>query len=240
MPMIRHSKAFVFPIMDQSTVVIEGIGLSSRSHNRLRQPRSHVIRTGSKKKFMTDAHHADSQQLVEWMQRLAGCQDRDAFAGLFAYFAPRIKAYMMRSGSDNAAAEEFAQEAMLMVWRKANSFDASQASVATWVFTIARNKRIDAFRRINRPELDPDDPLLQPAAEPMQDDKVVEDQTARTIAAAMDQLPEEQAVMLRMAFYEDKAHSEIADETGLPLGTVKSRLRLAMGKLRSLLGDTEL
>ncbi|MDF1747250.1 MAG: sigma-70 family RNA polymerase sigma factor [Alphaproteobacteria bacterium] len=189
---------------------------------------------------MTDPQNADAQQLIEWMQRLAVGQDRTAFAGLFGYFAPRIKAYMMRSGSDNAAAEEFAQEAMLMVWRKANSFDANQASVATWVFTIARNKRIDAFRRINRPELDPEDPLLQPSAEPMQDDKVIEDQTAQAIAAAMEQLPEEQAVMLKMAFYEDKAHSEIADETGLPLGTVKSRLRLAMGKLRSLLGDVEL
>lgn len=189
---------------------------------------------------MTQTANPDAQSLAEWMRRLAEHQDRDAFAALFEYFAPRIKAYMMRSGSDDVSAEEFAQEAMLMVWRRAASFDPAQASVATWVFTIARNKRIDAFRRNNRPELDPDDPLLLPAAEPMQDDKLEEDQTADAIRSAMADLPAEQVRMLKMAFYEDKAHSEIAEETGLPLGTVKSRLRLAMGKLRTILGETEL
>lgn len=189
---------------------------------------------------MTQTANPDAQSLAEWMRRLAEHQDRDAFAALFEYFAPRIKAYMMRSGSDDVSAEEFAQEAMLMVWRRAASFDPAQASVATWVFTIARNKRIDAFRRNNRPELDPDDPLLLPAAEPMQDDKLEEDQTADAIRTAMADLPAEQVRMLKMAFYEDKAHSEIAEETGLPLGTVKSRLRLAMGKLRTILGDSEL
>lgn len=189
---------------------------------------------------MTQTANPDAQSLAEWMRRLAEDQDRDAFAALFEYFAPRIKAYMMRSGSDDVSAEEFAQEAMLMVWRRAASFDPAQASVATWVFTIARNKRIDAFRRSNRPELDPDDPLLLPAAEPMQDDKLGEDQTADAIRTAMADLPAEQVRMLKMAFYEDKAHSEIAEETGLPLGTVKSRLRLAMGKLRTILGDSEL
>jgi len=188
----------------------------------------------------TDTRTADAEQLVEWMHRLSTRRDRQAFAALFEYFAPRIKAYMLRSGSDMTSAEEFAQEAMLMVWRKADSFDAGQASVATWIFTIARNKRIDAFRRVNRPELDPDDPLLRPAPEPMQDDRLGEDQTAALIRSAMADLPVEQVDMLRMAFYEDKAHSEIAEETGLPLGTVKSRLRLAMGKLRGILGDTEL
>lgn len=194
----------------------------------------------SRRSKMAEMINPDAAQLVTWMKRLAADADREAFAALFDYFAPRIKAYMMRSGSDHISAEEFAQEAMLMVWRRAASFDATQASVATWVFTIARNKRIDAYRRNNRPELDPDDPLLLPAAEPMQDDKMEEDQTAEAIRSAMADLPAEQVRMLQMAFYEDKAHSEIAEETGLPLGTVKSRLRLAMGKMKNLLGDTEL
>lgn len=189
---------------------------------------------------MSETVIPDATDLAAMMRRLAEDEDRAAFAALFEYFAPRIKAYMMRSGSDDVAAEEFAQEAMLMVWRRASSFDPSQASVATWVFTIARNKRIDAFRRNNRPELDPDDPLLQPAAEPMQDDKMEEDQVAEAIRTAMAGLPAEQVRMLQMAFYEDKAHSEIAEETGLPLGTVKSRLRLAMGKMKNLLGETDL
>ncbi len=125
---------------------------------------------------------------------------------------------------------------MLTVWRRAESFDPAQASVTTWMFTIARNKRIDAYRRMNRPELDPDDPALQPEPEAMQDDTVEAGQTADAIREAIGTLPEEQAAMLRMAFFEDKAHSEIAVETGLPLGTVKSRLRLALSKMRGLLG----
>lgn len=182
----------------------------------------------------------DPAEQVRLMTRIAEDQDRSAFAALFGFFAPRIKAYMMRSGSDGVSAEEFAQEALLIVWRKAARFDAAQASVATWVFTIARNKRIDAYRRNNRPELEPDDPLLAPAPEQMQDVGVEERQTAEAIRLAMNELPEEQARMLKLAFYEDKAHSEIAEETGLPLGTVKSRLRLAMAKLRGKLGEAEI
>lgn len=189
---------------------------------------------------MGSAVDLDPAEQVRLMTLIAEDQDRSAFAELFGYFAPRIKAYMMRSGSDGVSAEEFAQEALLIVWRKAARFDSAQASVATWVFTIARNKRIDAYRRNNRPELEPDDPLLRPEPEQMQDVGVEERQTADAIKAAMDELPEEQARMLKLAFYEDKAHSEIAEETGLPLGTVKSRLRLAMAKLRGKLGDTEI
>lgn len=196
--------------------------------------------TGSRKKTVTEKDIPDAAELAACIARVAERQDRSAFAVLFRYFAPRIKAYMMRSGSDDTSAEEFAQEAMVMVWRKAGSFDPAQASAATWIFTIARNKRIDAFRRTNRPELDPNDPLLQPAAEQMQDDRVAEDQTAGALEQAMRDLPSEQAELLRLAFYEDMAHSEIAAETGLPLGTVKSRLRLAIGKLRGVLGDVDL
>jgi len=181
----------------------------------------------------------ENEHLTSMLLRVASSQDRSAFAFLFEHFAPRIKAYMMRSGSDANAAEEFAQEAMLMVWRKAESFDPSQASVSTWIFTIARNKRIDAFRRTNRPELDPNDPLLQPEPAEMQDAAIEDLQTAQSIENAISDLPKEQIDILRLAFYEDKPHSEIAEVTGLPLGTVKSRLRLALGKLRGKLGDLE-
>ena len=175
----------------------------------------------------------------ELMHRLAQNRDRQAFAALFAHFAPRIKAYLMRSGSQPDSAEELAQEAMATVWRRADSFDSSQASVATWVFTIARNKRIDAFRRMNRPELDPDDPALIPAGETAPDDAVEEGEMSSAIRTAIKSLPAEQAKMLKMAFFEDKAHSEIADETGLPLGTVKSRLRLAIARMRKQLKEYE-
>lgn len=178
-------------------------------------------------------------QHATWMRRLAENRDRGAFAELFDHFAPRVKAYLMRSGSDAEAAEELMQEAMLTVWRRAESFDASQASVATWVFTIARNKRIDVYRRTNRPDVDMNDPALVPEAEQQPDEALADQQESSVLRRAISELPEEQAKMLRMAFYEDKAHSEIADETGLPLGTVKSRLRLAIGRMRKMVTELE-
>lgn len=186
---------------------------------------------------MTDRTTTEAERLVAWLTQVAQQRDRDAFAGLFAYFAPRLKAYMIRSGSDSIQAEEFAQETMLTVWRKADRFDPAQASASTWIFTIARNKRIDAYRRGSRPEFDPQDPLLQPTAETPPDDSVAAGQTATVLRQAVSELPAEQASLLTLAFYEDMAHSEIAERTGLPLGTVKSRLRLAIGKLRNALGD---
>lgn len=183
------------------------------------------------------AADAGPAEHAAWMQAIAEQRSKAAFARLFAHFAPRIKAYLMRSGSDEGSAEELVQEAMLTVWRRAESFDVAQASVATWMFTIARNKRIDAYRRTKRPELDPDDPALAPQPEAMQDEVVGAGQAADAIRQAIAELPEEQAEMLRLAFFEDKAHSEIAEETGLPLGTVKSRLRLAIGKMRGLVDD---
>jgi len=181
----------------------------------------------------------DGAQLVAWMTAVAGSRDRAAFAGLFAYFAPRLKSYVMRLGADNAMAEEVVQEAMLMVWRKAESFDARQAGVSTWVFTIARNKRIDKLRRERRPELDPNDPALvpAPAADPV--DVVAADQDGTRLRAAIETLPEEQSNLLRMSYFEDKSHREIADELDIPLGTVKSRLRLALAKLRAQLQDED-
>lgn len=184
---------------------------------------------------MAEASDESPATQAEWIRLIAEDKNKPAFAKLFGHYAPRIKAYLMRSGSEAAAAEELVQETMLTVWRRAESFDPKQASVATWMFTIARNKRIDAFRRNNRPELDPNDPALTPQPETMQDDAVGTQQVSDAVREAMSDLPDEQAEMLTMAFFEEKAHSEIANETGLPLGTVKSRLRLAMSKMRGLL-----
>lgn len=173
------------------------------------------------------------------MIRVAEARDKRAFEALFTHFGPRVKAYLMRSGSNPDSAEELAQEAMATVWRRADSFDPSQASAATWIFTIARNKRIDAYRRLNRPELDPEDPALIPQAEIAPDQVVEEGEMSDAIRSAVKTLPAEQADMLKMAFFEDKAHSEIAEETGLPLGTVKSRLRLAIARMRKQLKEFE-
>jgi RNA polymerase sigma-70 factor (ECF subfamily) len=170
---------------------------------------------------------------------IAAERDRRAFAALFRHFAPRLKAYLMRLGAEAGQAEELAQESMIMVWRRAETFDPTQASAATWIFRIARNKRIDALRRERRPELDPEDPCLQPESAPAADRQVERRQTDERIRAALALLPEEQAEVVRMAYFDDMAHGAIAERTELPLGTVKSRMRLAMGRLRKALREEE-
>lgn len=179
----------------------------------------------------------DRTYLAELMQRIALSGDRAAFRALFEHFAPRLKGYLVRLGLESGRAEELAQEVMVTVWRKADSFDRAQGSVATWVFCIARNRRIDLFRREKTAQLDEHDPALQPAAEAAPDAGLDADQRQVRIAAALAELPEAQRALVRAHFYEDLTHSEIAEQTGLALGTVKSRLRLAFGKLRAQLHD---
>ncbi len=168
---------------------------------------------------------------------IAATRDKQMFARLFEYFAPRLKAYLMRQGTDGATAEELAQEAMLSVWRRAESFDPEKASAATWIYTIVRNLRIDGLRKLRRPEFDVTDPAFVPDPPPQPDDVMQSEQVERRVRDALRQLPEEQAVVVRLSFFEDKPHAEIAAQLSLPLGTVKSRLRLAMRRLQPLLGD---
>lgn len=163
--------------------------------------------------------------------------DRAAFAALFGHFAPRLKAYLMRLGMTAQAAEDLAQEAMLTLWRKAALFDPAKASAATWLFTIARNLRIDAIRRERRPDFDPADPGLLPPEPPGADDGVEMAQSEAVVRAALTNLSPAQARIVELSFFADKPHSQIAAELRIPLGTVKSRLRLALARLRLALGD---
>ena len=171
------------------------------------------------------------------LRRIAEGQDRAAFAELFAHFAPRIKAFLMRGGTSAPAAEDLAQEAMLILWRKASLFDPAKASAATWIFTIARNLRIDALRRERRPGFDPDDPLLQPEGERGADAVLEARADENALSHALRDLPSGQSEIVMQSFFLDKPHSQIAAEMGIPLGTVKSRLRLAMARLRLALGE---
>jgi RNA polymerase sigma factor (sigma-70 family) len=167
------------------------------------------------------------------LDSVARRQDADAFAELFDHFAPRVKAFLMKSGADAALAEECAQDVMVTVWRKAPQFDATRASVATWIFTIARNRRIDMLRRDRRPE--PEELTWGPEAEPDQLDSIVLQQESARLVAAMAELPEKQRIMIERAYFGELSHSEIAEQTGLPLGTIKSRIRLALERLRHTL-----
>ena len=185
-----------------------------------------------------DAQEGDTP-LADLLAAVAARQDRGAFATLFAHFAPRLKAYMRRLGLPEARAEDLVQEVMLIVWRRATLYDRAQASVSTWIFTIARNRRIDDLRRERRPEIDPDDPALVRDDTPAADLLVSRVQLGQRLRAAVEALPEEQAEVLRKNFFEDKPHGAIADELGLPLGTVKSRLRLGLAKLREAMRGLE-
>ncbi|RDD61392.1 RNA polymerase subunit sigma [Ferruginivarius sediminum] len=184
----------------------------------------------------TDLTAEDSSNLIE---EIATSGNRQAFALLFRHFAPRLKAYLRRLGAGDTLAEELAQEVMLTVWRRAAQFDRRQAGASTWIFTIARNKRIDAIRRDRWPDIDPEDPALIP--EPLQAaDKTVEaGQREALLRKAVTTLPVEQSTLLRLSYFEDKSHSAIAEELNLPLGTVKSRLRLALARLRTMLEDVQ-
>jgi RNA polymerase sigma-70 factor (ECF subfamily) len=180
----------------------------------------------------------DRDHLADLVEAVARSADKNAFATLFSFYAPRVKAYLLRLGADHATADELVQEVMVTVWRKAPSFDRRQASVSTWLFTIARNRRIDVIRRERRPEFDPDDPLFVPDPEPSPDDVAVRTEQDKRLKAALKTLPSEQLTLVEAAFYGGKSHRDIADETGIPLGTVKSRLRLAFTRLKKALdGD---
>jgi RNA polymerase sigma-70 factor (ECF subfamily) len=169
---------------------------------------------------------------ADLVEAIAARADRAAFTRLFAYFGPRVKGYLVRLGLDAAQSEELTQDVMVAVWRKAGSFDRRQASAATWIFRIARNRRIDVFRQERRASLDARDPVFQPAPETAPDEAAQASQREVRVRRAMEDLPPQQRELVRAAFYEDRSHREIADRTGMPLGTVKSRLRLAMAKLK--------
>lgn len=174
--------------------------------------------------------------LAELIQSVGQSRDKAAFADLFNYFAPRVKSYMRRLGADDAQAEELMQEAMIMVWRRANTYDPARAAPSTWIFTIARNKRIDGLRRIAFPEIDPNDPTITTAPE-QPDDIVSGLEVAKQMQEVIKTLPDDQAEAIRLAYYEGLSQSEIASKLGTPLGTVKSRLRLALQRLRGRLAD---
>jgi RNA polymerase sigma-70 factor (ECF subfamily) len=182
---------------------------------------------------------AGAKVSAELLESIAENRDREAFKELFAYYGPRVKAYLRRLGADGVLAEELTQEVMLTVWRRAHLFDRRQAAVSTWIYTIARNKRIDAIRREKWPEAESDYSRLEPEADEPPDVAVAAEQRSDRLHQAVRSLPDQQAMLLRMAFFEDKSHSAIAKETELPLGTVKSRLRLAMTRLRTMLEDVQ-
>jgi len=179
-----------------------------------------------------DHEHSDADLL-----RRVAAEDRKAFAQLFQRYAVRIKAFMLRAGAADADADEIAQDVMVSVWRRAATYEPAKAAAATWIYAIARNRRIDLLRRARRPAPDPADPLFQP--DPAPDAMAVVSLAEREtrVKECLAELAPEQREALRMAFFDGMSHAEIAAASNLPLGTVKSRIRLAVQHLRDALGE---
>lgn len=181
----------------------------------------------------------------EWSGRIgaiAASHDRTAFAELFAFYAPRVKGYLQRTGTSEAQAEDLAQETMLAVWRKAALYDAGNASASTWIFTIARNLRIDALRRERRGgaiQVEEVEAEYEVDAAPLADARFLTAEAEARVRRALKSLPSDQLRVIEMSFFEEQPHGEIARTLRIPLGTVKSRVRLAMRRLRGLLDELQ-
>lgn len=170
--------------------------------------------------------------LENQIELIAAEKNRAAFIHIYEDLGPTVKGFLIKSGTTAGTAEDILQEVMIRVWRKAAQFDRTRASGKTWIFTITRNQLIDHFRKEKRPEIDPNDPRITPEQDRPADEAISAEQDAISLREALDQLPDEQAVLLRKSYFESKSQSEIAAELDLPLGTVKSRMRLALEKLR--------
>ena len=215
-------------IMNTQTQVLSKSGASDAVHayNGLKAKAFH--KSGAQK--VTADMTTKRMAWVVQVNAVRDHKDKEAFAEIFAYFAPRVKSFLMKSGASPDLAEECTQEVMATLWNKCHLFDPTKASVSTWIFTIARNRKIDLLRKQRRPE--PEDLPWGPEAEPDQTDVIGLQQETEKLGEALATLPPEQRKLIEKAYYGDLSHSEIAAETGLPLGTIKSRIRLALERLR--------
>ena len=164
-------------------------------------------------------------------------RDREAFKLLFAHFAPRLKTYLSNLGLPGDGAEDLAQDTMVTVWQKAQLYHREKAAASTWIFQIARNKFIDLMRKQKYPEVDVDDHLQEMVAADETDVPLVQQRASHRIAGAMEQLNPAQREVVELSFFQELSHSQIAERLDLPLGTVKSRIRIAFEILRKELGD---
>jgi RNA polymerase sigma factor (sigma-70 family) len=162
-------------------------------------------------------------------------RDRVAFAELFDHFAPRLKGFIMRSGTGSGQAEEIVQDVMLTVWRKADQFDPERAQVSAWIYQIARNRQIDVIRKENRPM--PEELGEDPSVEPDSSQILAVDQEVGQLKQALTRLKPDQRDIIEKAYMGELTHQEISAQTGLPLGTIKSRIRLGLERLRHELKD---
>lgn len=178
---------------------------------------------------------AERTEQTQWLLAVRDRRDREAFGRLFDFFAPRLKAMLLRGGLRDGSAEDVVQDVMLSVWNKAAQFDPHRAEASAWIYRIARNRQIDLYRRKPLPEPE----LVQEpeSSEPDAPQILAMEQEAAQLREALQKLRPEQIEALRHAYMEELPHSEISRITGLPLGTIKSRIRLGLDRLRRDLTD---
>ena len=187
----------------------------------------------------TSASADENKKMATLIVLVAENRDRTAFMQIYSHFAPRVKGFLVSRGLTSHAADDVLQEVMLAIWNKAQSYNPNKAAISTWIFTIARYKYIDRLRRESRHQTDSDDLDLKPSDAPIADDDVLQDQRQNAVQAAIASLPADQQSVIFLSFIKGLAHSEIAEQLGLPLGTVKSRIRRAFARLREELGEIE-
>jgi len=208
--------------------ILEGIiKMNHISKNNIQLYSEPIFRPNTK----MESKHKNKEHFSNLLVNIGKNKDKDSFIEIFEYFAPRIKSYLIKNGSPPEQADELAQETMLNVWNKAQTFNPTKALASTWIFTIARNKKIDAIRNIKKNLPDINDPAFIPEERNAQD-KIEKAQNSSIISKAIQKLPDEQSTIIHKSFFEDKSQSEIAKDLNIPLGTVKSRTRLALKKLR--------
>lgn len=219
-----------------------GIQYRRQEHGRFAGDKRQFVRVGKVIRLAAkdERREALSVEDMAALLRAVAAHDRTAFAKLFQYFAPRLKAMAMSGGMATTPAEDLAQDAMLTVWRKAHLFDPSAGTASAWIYTIARNRRIDLSRSAQRAPQGVDiSGIEQVDEQPLPDAALATMQMGDRVRVALEHLNEDQKCVVGLSFFENLSHSEISERLGIPLGTVKSRLRLAFQRLRELLSDLQ-
>ena len=172
--------------------------------------------------------------LRSFLKDVGESQDRPAFSNLFKYFAPRLKSFFVKLGCTETQAEEIIQEVMIAVWTKANTYNSDKSSVSTWIYTIAKNKRIDKIRKERKHFTVESDESLEIPTPSKQEEEILASELSEKISNTLKFLPKEQAELLKLSYFYEKTHTDIANDLNIPLGTVKSRIRLALSKMKNL------
>ena len=195
---------------------------------------NNILKGRMRSSILKDASEINEQDLVGYLNDVGQSQDKEAFSNIFQYFAPRLKSFFVKLGCIETQAEEIIQEVMIAVWTKAKTYNNSKSSVSTWIYTIAKNKRIDKIRKEKKHfAVDSDDGLEIPVPS-KQEDQILSSEISRKISNILKILPQEQADLIKLSYFYEKTHSDIANDLKLPLGTVKSRIRLALSKMKNL------